>query len=59
MIFVKKIACIDCKNAYKGEHKVCCMAFPNGLPDNISQGTVDPRKLKECGNGYKFEPKDK
>lgn len=36
--------------------KCACDAFPDGIPSNIILRT-DPRDLKECNNGIKFEEK--
>lgn len=35
-----------------------CDAFPDGIPSEIIVKT-DVKKLKECNNGIKYEPKDK
>lgn len=59
MINVILFACVDCKNAYKDGDKICCGAFPEGVPRPILDNKTDPRKMPECGNGFKFEDKRK
>lgn len=55
MIPVIIFACVDCKNTYNKDNKLCCGAYPDGIPRTILDNKTDPRKLPECGNGYKFE----
>ena len=35
-----------------------CDAFPDGFSRDFNIFKIDVRTLKECANGYKFEPKE-
>lgn len=50
--------CDECKNKLPeliDGWNPACKAFPNGIADKMRR--ADPRKLPECANGYKFEPR--
>jgi hypothetical protein len=44
--------CIGCRH-YEGACE--CTAFPNGIPDEIIDGTVEHRKPYPGDNGIQFE----
>ena len=44
--------CDFCKHYIDGKGKMCCDAFPEGIPlDKINDDEAE-----ECANGIKFEP---
>lgn len=52
-------ACAECKNyMIDGRADICkCEAFPEGIPTEwFLKG--NPQKVKECNNGFGFEPDD-
>lgn len=53
-----KNSCSYCKNLLplKNGWEICCNAFPDGVPSDYCFERIDVTKLKECANGYKFEP---
>ena len=51
--------CAECRY-YLGKinsWRTGCKAFPNGFPIGFL-GKIDVKKLKECANGYKWEPRE-
>ena len=52
-------ACDNCKNQLPNIDgwNTACKAYPEGIPVEYYKD-VDPSKLRECGNGYHYEPKD-
>lgn len=51
--------CQSCKN-YLGKKNgtiMHCKAFPEGLPRSY-YFDINPKDLKECANGYKWEPRE-
>lgn len=59
MVPVCDFACVDCIHRKKNEKVLYCGAYPDGIPRSILNCEIDPRKIDECGNGYKFEDKRK
>lgn len=57
MVPVYFFDCIACKHRKDDNGIDCCLAFPNGIPDEIIHGLVKPHKMEQCGNGIKFEDK--
>lgn len=56
MIPVFVFDCVYCKNSHKDDkHGLVCGAYPDGFPEEIVHSKIEPHKLKECGNGFKFE----
>lgn len=54
-------ACISCKhyNGRNENHRVVCIAFPNGAPDDITSGTNPHLKVHpNQDNDIVFEPID-
>lgn len=56
MVFV--IDCGTCKHERPliDEWKLCCDAFPDGIPRGFDYGSVKDRK--ECNNGIGYEEAD-
>lgn len=49
--------CMDCKN-YIGKNeneKLCCRAFPDGIPDDIFWNKIDHKENINGDRGIKFE----
>ena len=54
--------CLDCANRTKRgteKQRACCLAFPNGIPPEVWASKNSKTKNAPCGNGFKFEPKEK
>jgi len=48
------IQCEGCKNYLSG---LACVAFPDGIPDDILSGEFDHTQPHEGDNGIRYEPK--
>ena len=48
--------CNDCKHLIIGSTR--CVAYPNGIPDEIFNNTVDHTKPHTGDGGIIFEPRD-
>lgn len=49
--------CLECKNYNSlDSENLTCIAYPNGIPDNISTGEHDHKEPFEGDNGVQFEP---
>lgn len=57
-LWPNKDDCTFCKNILpnKDGWRCCCKAFPDGIPHDILFNRVDKLELKECANGYKYDP---
>ena len=49
--------CDQCAWLKEGEG-LCCIAFPDGIPEAIRDGRVDHRKPYAGDQGIRFEPAD-
>lgn len=49
--------CLDCKYQFDKDKKVCCKAYPEGIPYNVWEAKATTDMDKPCPNGYKFERK--
>lgn len=52
--------CDLCKNMLgikEGGYRPCCKAYPDGIPESY-YFDINPKELKECANGYKWEPRE-
>lgn len=59
-MIILETACDECVH-YRGKvnrWNVGCDAFPEGIPKGFDITKIDVKKLRECNNGIKFEPKD-
>lgn len=45
--------CVTCKNHVSGNK---CLAFPDGIPNEILKGENDHKKPVDGDNGIRFEP---
>lgn len=45
--------CVMCRHFRLG---MACVAFPDGIPDAISDGTFDHTEPYEGDNGIRYEP---
>lgn len=45
------IKCEFCRHYTEGEDRMCCDAFPDGIP----LGEISDDITEECANGIKFE----
>ena len=47
-------SCDNCKNYTLG---LSCLAFPDGIPDDILSGEVDHTEPHDGDNGIQYEPR--
>jgi hypothetical protein len=66
MSLVLEGSCFYCKHLQtlkimnlKGKHAFVCVAFPEGIPDEIQSGIYDHRCSHPEDNGLRFELKDR
>jgi hypothetical protein len=56
---LKITRCFNCSNYIEKKNKFICLAFADGIPDEILLGENDHSKpLPEQGNDIVFEPAD-
>lgn len=51
-------SCANCKylrEKLKNGWKVCCDAYPDGIPSKVLLHT-EREDLKDCGNGFRYDP---
>ena len=48
--------CPYCKHILSGKGFLACEAFPEGIPQEIADGSVSHREPYEGDNGIQFEP---
>ena len=49
-------ACVRCVHL-SAEGKGTCDAYPDGIPEDYVEGTIDIEEIEECANGIKYENK--
>jgi hypothetical protein len=47
--------CLKCKHLFKKDNKVCCKAYPDGIPQEVIKKKATTDKEKPCPNGYAYE----
>jgi hypothetical protein len=47
--------CVFCKHFFTGKLEHTCLAFPEGIPDEIWRGDNDHKKPYPGDNGIQFE----
>jgi hypothetical protein len=50
--------CLRCKHFNYNKPGMTCLAFPDGIPEDVIEGIVEHREPIEGDHGIRFELKD-
>jgi len=48
--------CFNCTNLFEHSEHLACIAFPDGIPEDILTGQFDHRNEHEGDHGFRYKP---